>query len=423
MIVLMYRSKKYSIILPVYNGIKYLPTCVNTIIQQEYNDYELIISNDGSTDATEQYLETLHDHPNIKIIQPSERLSMTEHWEWALSHASGEWMIFVGQDDGLQHYFFELADKLTDMASEKNIRAITSSRAYYFWTGCEYVYGDVAVKYRAMQKFEVLNTKYEAFKALLGFQEYFDLPQMYTNSMFHKSLVEEAKSRQNEKLFSSHPQDANLAAVSCSIEDKYLKSYIPLGWIGTSPKSAGMAIFSDENKVKEEDREAVVNLKKEYEKKVSDSALKYHELAGSFSLGSLQVYFWQALLKTGCLRDKRTNNFLMSKKFRFLLLSSALNEVKRFKKDENIQMMYEVILKNGFNVNVINISSIIAKLFIYMFYAQKGIKKIFRVAIYKQVSRYVSQKDNQLDTLEKISKEIKLEVQNNIMQEKVKCVE
>ena len=39
--------------------------------------------------------------PNITILHTQESLSMTEHWEWALSHAKGEWRIFVGQDDGL----------------------------------------------------------------------------------------------------------------------------------------------------------------------------------------------------------------------------------------------------------------------------------------------------------------------------------
>lgn len=410
----MKKTPKYSIILPVYNGIKYLPTCVGTILANEYDDYELIISNDNSNDGTKEYLETLKIYEHIKIVEPAGSLSMTEHWEWALSHASGEWMIFVGQDDGLQHYFFELADKLTSMADEKNIRSIASSRAYYFWKGCEYAYGDVAVKYRAMKKIEVLNMKLEAFKALLGFQDYFELPQMYTTSLFKRTLIEEAKKKQGGNLFSSHPQDANLAAIACSLEKEYLKSFIPLGWVGTSPKSAGMAIVSDESKVKEEDRETISNLKKDYEKKVSDSSLKYHELAGSFSLGSLQVYFWQAFLKTNVLRGEKFNDLLMSKKFRFVLLSFALNEVKRFNKDENIQMMYEVISKNGFSVKLIEASSWVAKLFTYSFYAQKGFRKIMRMVIYKQVSRYVSQKENGKDILEKISKDIRTEVENRI---------
>lgn len=409
----MAKRKKYSIILPVYNGAKYLPTCVNTIIKQSYNDYELIISNDGSTDGTGKYLDTLIDNPNIKIVQPEERLSMTEHWEWALSHATGEWMIFVGQDDGLQHYFFELADVLTNIASKKNIRAITSSRAYYFWKGCEYIYGDIAIKYRATQKLEILNTKYGALKALLGFQRYFELPQMYTNSIFHRSLINEAKSKQDGKLFSCHPQDANLAAISCSIEKQYLKSYIPLGWIGSSPKSAGMAIISDENKINPEDKEGLKNLKKEYEDKVSKSKLKYHELAGNFSLGSHQIYFWQALLKTNILRSDKINKFLILKLFKYILMATSVNEVKKLKKRESLIMMKEMIEKNRLNYSLILVNSYLIKLFDYSFYALKGFKKILRIIFYKNISLKILRKENNIIDLIENSKEINVKIKNS----------
>lgn len=401
-------SPKYSIILPVYNGIQYLPTCVHSILSQQYDDYELIISNDHSNDGTKEYLETLKANSRIKIIEPLKSLSMTEHWEWALSYASGEWMIFVGQDDGLQQYFFELADILIEIANEKGLRTIASSRAYYFWKGCEYAYGDVAVKYRAINKIEILNTKFEALKALFGFQDYFDLPQMYTTSLFKKSLIEEAKDKQGGKLFSSHPQDANLAAIACSLEEQYVKSFIPLGWVGTSPKSAGMAIVSDENKVKDEDKKTIVNLKKEYEKKVSDSSLKYHELAGSFSLGSLQVYFWQAFLKTNILRSAKLNHLLMSNWFRFVLLSFAYNEVKSIKKQENLHMMNEVIKKNNFNIFLVKIISHICKLITYSYFATKLFRRtMMMMFLYQHIYKYKSQQLNNNNLLNDISNEIK----------------
>ena len=112
---------KYSVLLPAYNGGKYLPTCVETIISQDFSDYELIVSDDHSTDNTKEYLSTLN-HPNVKIVYPAESMSMAEHWEWVLSQACGEWIMFVGQDDGLQPYFFKLAERLTAYANQKKIR-------------------------------------------------------------------------------------------------------------------------------------------------------------------------------------------------------------------------------------------------------------------------------------------------------------
>lgn len=43
---------KFSIIMPVFNGEKYIDEAIKSIIEQTYSDWELIIVNDGSTDKT-----------------------------------------------------------------------------------------------------------------------------------------------------------------------------------------------------------------------------------------------------------------------------------------------------------------------------------------------------------------------------------
>ena len=43
---------KFSIIIPVYNVEKYLKKCLTSIVQQNFNDYELILVDDGSTDMS-----------------------------------------------------------------------------------------------------------------------------------------------------------------------------------------------------------------------------------------------------------------------------------------------------------------------------------------------------------------------------------
>jgi len=310
----MNKPPKYSIIIPTYNGISYLPTCVQTITSQDFNDYELIISDDHSTDGTNEYLLGL-THSQIKIIYPPDSLSMTEHWEWALSHATGEWQIFVGQDDGIQPYFFDLAEILTSKAEEIKLNCIMSSRAYFFWPGCESMYGDIAVGYVAENKTEILSSLLEGSKALLGAQDYFELPQMYTTSLFNKKLLDKVRSKQNGRVFCCHPQDANLAAIVFSLEASYLMSYIPLGWVGTSPKSAGMAISNEIAATETKE------LKQVYLDKVKNSKLQYHKLAGDFSFGVNALYFWQALLMTEALQKKWIKKKLKSSLFKHLMFS------------------------------------------------------------------------------------------------------
>lgn len=318
---------KYSIMIPVRNGVKYLPTCIDTIITQNFENYELIISDDHSNDGTDKFLCTIKNN-HVKIVRPPYSQSMAEHWEWVLTHAKGEWLIYVGQDDGLQPYFFRLAEKLTEIAKKKDIRAITSERAYFFWPGCQSFYGDIAVNYNATSKIKILNSKLHAFQALAGYITYFELPQMYTTSLFHRSLVEEAKEKQNGRLFVTHPQDANLTAIACSLEKRFIKSLIPLGWVGSSPKSAGLAVIADVDSIrKDKNDDEILNLKKEYLEKTKVSKLPYHPLIGEFSIGSCVLYFWGALLFTSSLRNEKVNKILNSKLLKSIIFASVILEL------------------------------------------------------------------------------------------------
>ena len=48
---------KISVIVPVYNTEKYIEKCINSILMQEYDSYEIIIVNDGSTDNSKNIIE------------------------------------------------------------------------------------------------------------------------------------------------------------------------------------------------------------------------------------------------------------------------------------------------------------------------------------------------------------------------------
>lgn len=60
---------KVSVIVPVYNGKKYINKCVNSILRQTFKDIEIILVDDGSTDNT---LDILREYekkfPNVKVI-------------------------------------------------------------------------------------------------------------------------------------------------------------------------------------------------------------------------------------------------------------------------------------------------------------------------------------------------------------------
>jgi glycosyltransferase involved in cell wall biosynthesis len=89
-------SPLVSIILPVFNGELFLHRCLESIYQQSYKNYELIIINDGSTDATKELLTKYH-HKSIIIHQKNQGVSKSINK--GLRIARGKYVCFIAYDD------------------------------------------------------------------------------------------------------------------------------------------------------------------------------------------------------------------------------------------------------------------------------------------------------------------------------------
>ena len=71
---------KFSIITPVYNAEKYIEDCIKSVLHQDYENWEQIIINDGSTDSTGQIIDRL-SHPKLRCIHNTKRLGPAySHW-------------------------------------------------------------------------------------------------------------------------------------------------------------------------------------------------------------------------------------------------------------------------------------------------------------------------------------------------------
>lgn len=91
-------SPKISVILPVFNGMPYLPLAINSILNQTYKNLEVIVINDGSTDDSSKYLRTINDK-RIKIITNKSNLGLASSLNTALKNAKGEFVARMDSDD------------------------------------------------------------------------------------------------------------------------------------------------------------------------------------------------------------------------------------------------------------------------------------------------------------------------------------
>jgi glycosyltransferase involved in cell wall biosynthesis len=88
-----------SVVLPTFNRLRFLRPAIESVYAQTFNDWELIIADDGSTLETRQYLQSCADDPRVKVVWLAHtgRPSMVRNA--ALLRAGGEYVAFLDSDD------------------------------------------------------------------------------------------------------------------------------------------------------------------------------------------------------------------------------------------------------------------------------------------------------------------------------------
>lgn len=92
---------RVSVVIPVYNSEKSILSCLQSVVEQEFSDWEIIAINDGSSDESAQLIEEfIASHPNRKIhlyTQENQGVSMARNA--GMQKASGEFIAFLDSDD------------------------------------------------------------------------------------------------------------------------------------------------------------------------------------------------------------------------------------------------------------------------------------------------------------------------------------
>ena len=102
---------RFSVIIPVYNAENTLRRCLDSLVQQSYEDYEILLVNDGSADQSGQICESYaKEYPQIRFFQ-KENGGVSTARNMGLDHASGEYILFVDSDDYVSNDYFHVLDE------------------------------------------------------------------------------------------------------------------------------------------------------------------------------------------------------------------------------------------------------------------------------------------------------------------------
>ncbi len=95
----MVSNPKISIIVPAYNSEAYLPKCLDSILAQTYENIEVIVINDGSTDGTGKLLDRYAKKDSRLTVIHQENAGVTKARFAGVRKSSGEWIGFIDGDD------------------------------------------------------------------------------------------------------------------------------------------------------------------------------------------------------------------------------------------------------------------------------------------------------------------------------------
>ncbi len=117
------RSPLVSVILPTYNRQKFIEEAIQSLLDQTYENFEVIIVDDGSEDKTEEVVRSFDDKRIIYIYQDNKGRSSARNL--ALSHAKGDYITFLDSDD--LYYKEKIEKQVYFLEKNKNFSMVYTS--------------------------------------------------------------------------------------------------------------------------------------------------------------------------------------------------------------------------------------------------------------------------------------------------------
>ena len=118
---IMKKNNYFSVVIPLYNKVKYIKRSIQSVLNQSYTYFEIIVVNDGSTDGSE-FLVNEFSNEKIKLINQS-NLGVSSARNNGVKNASFEYVVFLDADDEWTPTFLESINNLINKFPNSGIYA------------------------------------------------------------------------------------------------------------------------------------------------------------------------------------------------------------------------------------------------------------------------------------------------------------
>ncbi len=228
---------KFTVMIPTRERCATLAYTLESCISQQWDNLEIIVSDNASLDQTHAVVAAFDD-PRIRYVNTVRRKSITGNFEFALTHATGEYMMYLGDDDGLTP---DALRRVAEIIGETGQSAIVSSQALYHWPNALDEAARDRLVFSTRKGYEIRSTR-KALQSVLDFEmPYTELPGAYAGFVSRRS-IEAAMFR--GLYFHSITPDAYSGIVNAAVLDSYAYVHSPFAIAGLSGRSNGASHFS-----------------------------------------------------------------------------------------------------------------------------------------------------------------------------------
>ena len=123
------KNNKISIIVSAFNAEKYIKECLEKLLQQTYENIEIIVVEDGSTDKTKEIIKSFEKNKKITIIYNDGNKGLSYSRNVGLRGATGEYIGFIDADDYIDNDFYE--ELMNSIIKNKSEIAIADMKVVY----------------------------------------------------------------------------------------------------------------------------------------------------------------------------------------------------------------------------------------------------------------------------------------------------
>lgn len=226
---------KFSVVIPTRERAETLRYALQTCLDQQFDDYEVIVSDNFSSPATRAVVDEAAT-PRVRYVRTPRPLAMSSNWDFGLAHARGEYVLLIGDDDGLLPHALAELDRLT---RDHPGRVIRWEPVYYTWPSfalpqfANYLRVPLL---RGLSEHDGLRR----VQAVAGFCLPYSALPMFYNAVVPRGVIERLKARTG-RVFPHPIPDVYSGFAVAAVAGSYLSSDLPMTVAGQSGASNGIA--------------------------------------------------------------------------------------------------------------------------------------------------------------------------------------